>query len=217
MTKRIVLTTMFVCVSAGVAVAGGTWSDKVTHRPSTAASIKVVEPEGFKITVTTSDGDKAGTVPEVFAVPNLDAYYKVTLTAPDGTVWSKKVEVKAKYQTELTVSFKADEAKPAGPSARSYIGRLQNVSKGCGSKFESTIKAEFLRADGSVAHTAQANSNQTVEVQLASSSYEVRVYQWIGTEWRFGLTSSQPIPAKDGWGLGWGCPRGTRKLNLYAQ
>jgi hypothetical protein len=27
---------------------------------------------------------------------------------------SEKVEVKAKYQTELTVSFKADEAKPAG-------------------------------------------------------------------------------------------------------
>ena len=72
-------------VAATLAFAGGNWSDKLNYRYSSATSLKVTDPEGFKVAVVMPDGnEKTGTVPELFTLPDQDAYVKVTVTAPDG-------------------------------------------------------------------------------------------------------------------------------------
>jgi hypothetical protein len=211
---------LIVCLGASVALAGGTWTDKSEHRYSTGTSLKVMEPDGFKVTVTTADGDKVGTVPEVFPMPDADAFVKVTITAPDGTVWSKKIEIKSKHQTELVVTFKSDapKAEPAKAS-KGYIGALQNRSGGCGSKWEGTIYAEFIAPNDRtvVAKSPNVDSQKNSNVELPAGAYDVRVYRWNGSEFQFSLTTRQTIPAQDGWALGWGCVQGTRTPTLVVQ
>lgn len=197
---------------AGVAIAGGAWSDKVAYRYSAGGtSLKVVEPDGFKVTVSTPEGDKTGTVPELFQLPDQDAYVKVTLTSPDGTSWNKKVEIRAKQQAELAVTYRADspKAEPA-KTARTYIGRFKNLGKGCSKAFDKTIKAEFLHpGDGAVAATVQVDSLKLLEVQVPAGRYDIRVFAWNGADWSFVVTAAQDVPAKDGWLLGFGCKTGT--------
>jgi hypothetical protein len=194
----------------GVASADGKWADQISYRHSEGGtSLKVTQPDGFKVVVTTPEGDKSGTVPELFQLADHDAYVKVTLTAPDGTSWSKKVEVRAKQQAELSVSFTgAGKAEPA-THARTYIGKFKNLGKGCSKAYDRTVKAEFLQGDGTVAATVQVDSTKQAELQVAAGRYDVRIFAWDGANWTFVVTAPQDVPAKDGWLAGFGCKPGT--------
>src|SRR5262249_52256866 len=56
---------------------------------------------------TTSAGDLVGAIPQRFEVPNVDdsGDARVTVTAPDGTVWSKKIQIKRRQEIEVAVGF----------------------------------------------------------------------------------------------------------------
>jgi hypothetical protein len=214
MLRRLSLGLVVVGVLAAVAVAGGTWSDKINYRYSNGTSLKVTDPEGFKVTVTTADGDKTDTVPALFALPDQDSYVKVTLVAPDGTQWTKKVEVRAKQQAELAVQFKADAAKPEAPAGnRSFVGKFLNESGGCGKSWAKQIKADFIAGDGATAKSQTIDPHTYVNMELASGKYDVRVFVKNGDVWDYVLTAPAQI-AKDGWNLGFGCPKGTRTPSL---
>src|SRR5688572_5745756 len=92
------LALLFVLAVGGAAIADASWSDKVNFRRTDRTSLKIVEPEGFKVTVTLPDGkEKAGTVPDLFPLPDQDAFVTVTITPTDGSKpWSKKIEVRSR-------------------------------------------------------------------------------------------------------------------------
>jgi len=212
-----------VLVIATVAWAGGgTFTDKpVTYRFSQGGtSLKVVEPDGFKIAVTMADGSvKNGTVPELFQLPEQDAFLKVTLTAPDGTAWSKKIEVRAKQQAELAVAFKSDEPKtqekPA--SVRSFVGKVENAGHTCGQPWTKSLKVDFLRgSDHASALTKEIEPNTYVNVELATGRYDVRMYVKTNDVWDFVTTAPADV-TKDGWKYSFGCTKRTSKPSLVAQ
>lgn len=213
MTHRIgVLAFVFVAVVATNSLAGS-WSDRVSYKYNNLTSLKIVEPDGFKVVVAMPDGsEKVGTIPEVFNLPDQDAFVKVTIVPTDGSAsWSKKIEVKNKQQAELVVTFKADGPKGEPAKAgRSYVGRFANQVGGCGKGFARTIKVDFLNADGVVTKNAQIDSSKNVDVEVPGGQYDLRVYIWNDTEWKFVITSSHQI-AKDGWHLTFGCERGSTK------
>jgi hypothetical protein len=203
--------TVVVLALVGTASAGTFGEPKVGHRYTNGAtSLKVTEPENFKITITTEEGERAGTVPEVFAMPEKDQFVKVTLTAPDGTVWTKKVEVVAKKQTELAISFKGDAPKAeAAATRRNYIGRMQNSAGGCGLSWRLPIRADFLDpATGTVLVSKQVEHNKNQQLEVPAGTAEIRVFLLQNKEWKFVVTGKHTF-AKDGWQLGFGCKEGT--------
>ena len=163
----------------------------------------MVEPADFRVTITTADGDRTATVPDVFTLPNQDAYVKVTVTAADGSTWSRKVEVKARHQTEIVLGFVPEQKKPTKP--RFYIGTFANVSQGCGESKQSTIRAELIDEDGVVAKLDSLAPRYEIDYKLTAGKYEMRTYVLRGSTWQFQATNNQVIPQKDGWKLAWGC------------
>ena len=197
-----------IVLGTGLAHANGQWTERVDFRRSEQTSLKVVEPEGFKVTVTTDAGDKSGTAPEVFALANADAFVKVTITATDGASWTKKIEVRAGQQTQLAVAYTADTPK-ADKAGRTFVGSFAHLGGGCGSKWASTIKVELLRhADGAAAGTFQLAHKQVQQVQVGEGSYDVRVYKQSGADWSWVVTGALDVK-KDGWEAGFGCKKGS--------
>ena len=210
-TKRALVIAIALAAS-GVANAGGQWSDHVSFRRSEHTSLKVTEPDGFNVTVTTSDGDQVGAVPQVFTVADEDGFLKVTLTAPDGTAWSKKIEVRSGQQTELTVDYKAEQR--AGAS-RTFVGKFAHAGAACGKDYAVTIKAEFLRhSDGVAAGDLQVKSSHVTDVELTSGDYDVRVSKQSQGNWIL-VATGQVSVGHDGWEAAFGC-RGD-KLGVYSK
>jgi hypothetical protein len=208
MKLRISIVVLIITILSSVAAAGGTWSEKISYSTATSTSLKVLEPDGFKVTV----GDKAATVPEIFQLANADAYVQVTIQAPDGTKWSKKVEVRAKHMAQVVVTFTpAKEPKAAAHrAARNHIGRFVNGGKGCGKTWDRAIKAEFRRPDGdAVKATVELAPGEYKDVEVPAGGYEVRVSFKDGAAWKFALTGKHDI-GKDGWALGFGCKPGAK-------
>ncbi len=199
----------------GTATAAGSFSDRINYRPSRDTSIKIVEPEGFRVTIESPDGMQTGTVPELFRLPNQDAFVKVTMTSPDGTSWSKKVEIRQRNQAELSVTFKPDAAREKekakdAPRARTFITELQNKGSTCDatSPWRATISAQFLRAsDGVVIGTLQLDDDKSGQTELPADTYDARVFSWNGTEWKLAVSTRVDIPARDGFVLAFGCTK----------
>jgi hypothetical protein len=193
---------LIVAAFASTAVAGGTFADKTEYRHSNATSIKVTDPEGFKVTVALPNGDKTDTVPAMFTLPDQDSYVKVTVVAPDGTTWSKKVEVRAKQQAELSLQFKADAAQPAG--GHTYVGKFLNEAGGCGPKWKRQIRVDFINADGSKTKQQLIDNHKTVDLEIPGGKYDVRVYVENNGGYDFVLSQPEQI-SKDNWNMGFGC------------
>lgn len=207
--------TVMLCLASGSAMAGGTWHDKVNYRYSSSTSLKITDPDGFKATVVTADESKSGTVPELFGLPDRDAFVTVTITAPDGTQWTKKVEVRAKQQTELSITFVPDApAKDAEPKRqRTYFGKLLNQAATC-KRGWGTIKADFIDADGNIARSAQIDVTKVADIELAAGTFDVRIWVWVDNAWSRALTSTGHQITKDGWAFGFGCRKGSKSADL---
>ena len=201
--------------------AGGSFNDKpVTYRHSSSTSLKVTEPENFKVTVTMADGsEKADTVPALFALPDADVFLKVTVTAPDGTAWSKKVEIRSKQQAELGLTFKEEaktQEKPA--NVRSFVGQVEHAGHTCSAEWGAkSLKLDFLKGGAStVVSSTQIEPKTHVNIELPQGHYDVRMYVKTNDVWDFVATT--PADAqKDGWKYSWGCTKRMTKPSLVAQ
>lgn len=203
------------------ALAEPTWTKQLSFRPAQQTSIKVIEPEGFKLAVELSDGSvKTGTVPEVVALPNTDGFVRVTLTSPDGAAWTNKVEVRARNQSELVVAFKPEVAadEPKG-KARKYMARLANDGRGCGARspYRTQIYIDFLRSsDGTSMAKPSAQDAELISFEIPAGKYDARVYVNNGA-WTYLTSVTLEAPAKDGWVIGYGCANGAKSPTLIAR
>jgi hypothetical protein len=214
---------------AGSAFAAATWAESVQYKYASSTSLKITEPQGFAVSVETPDGTRTGTVPEVFTFENQDAYVTVRLTAPDGEMWKKKIELRTRQQAELAVSFKPAEKpvdKPVGKpeeakpeNVRTYIARGFNGGSGCqNKKFRAAIKLEFLRdRDGETAAAVVVEDGVKKDFDIAPGKYSVRVYRSTGQQWDFAFSSDVEAPAKDGAIFGYGCVNGASSPSLIVR
>jgi len=85
--------------------AASSWDYGVESRQAPRTALKVSGAKDFKITVTMPAGELAGTIPQRFELADRDGDARVTVTAPDGTIWTRKIQVKAKQETEVSVDF----------------------------------------------------------------------------------------------------------------
>ena len=190
---------------AMVAFAAEARADEWTHSQdfkfAKTASIRVVEPEGFKVVVN----GKSDVVPAVFNLDNADAYMVVQVTAPDGKVWEKKVEVRANNQTVLTLKYTpAAAATPAAGAKRSHIGSVKNTTNSCDREKRKAYKFDF-RLDGKDVKSFELQSGKyTPNVELTDGSYEVRMWTMKSGQWVFEQTANFTV-AKDGWVFFYGC------------
>jgi len=85
--------------------AASSWDYGVTHEDAASAALEVSGPKGFRVTLALPAGEIVGTLPQRFELPDRDGDARVIVMGPDGTVWSRKVEVKAKQLTQVSVDF----------------------------------------------------------------------------------------------------------------
>jgi TonB family protein len=87
--------------------AAASWDYDVTNQAGTGARpvVKVTGPKGFKVELTTPAGDLVGSIPQRFELSERAGDVRITVTTPDGAVWSKRVEVKPKQETDIAVGF----------------------------------------------------------------------------------------------------------------
>lgn len=175
------------------------WTHSQDFKYAQTASIRVVEPEGFKVVVN----GKSDVVPAVFNLDNADAYMVVQLTAPDGKVWEKKIEVRANNQTVLRVKYTpAAAAAPAAGAKRSHIGSVKNTTHTCDKR--AAHKFDF-RLDGKDVKSFELQPGKyTPNVELVDGNYEVRIWSIKSGQWVFQETSSFTVD-KDGWVFYYGC------------
>jgi hypothetical protein len=201
MTRALVL--VFTLLFPTVAFADS-WSHTTDSQPAQSSSVRVVEPEGYQVTIN----GRADTVPAVFTLPNADAYVALSIVAPNGASWEKKIEVKPYRQTVVRITHKADAPNPArtAPAAKpSHVGILFNTSHLCrNAKDRGAVRLEWIDGANSVA-TYDVPMKSRLDVKLAAGEYSVRVYA-PGTSgnWEYRTTVKHTV-SKDGWNYEWGC------------
>jgi hypothetical protein len=72
-------------------------------KPATA--ISVTGPKGFKVSVTLPAGELVGSIPQRFELSDRTTDVRVLVTAPDGAVWTRKVQITPKQETEVSLDF----------------------------------------------------------------------------------------------------------------
>jgi outer membrane biosynthesis protein TonB len=81
------------------------WDYEVHNRPASTAAVKVDGAAGLKVTLTTAAGTLVGALPQRFELHDHDDDVRITVMAPDGTQWSRQIQVKAKQETQVDVDF----------------------------------------------------------------------------------------------------------------
>lgn len=184
-----------------------------SHSYASKASIKVTEPAGFKVAVTLNGQASEDTIPHVFQVPDADAYVPMTITAPDGKVWSGKIEVKAHQQTLVAFKYSAAAAAAApaaAPAARKFMGHVMNQSNLC--KGPTALRYELMDEAGAVAKQVDLKAGEEKAVELPGGAYTVRLYTPEASGWAYQTTHKNLSVADDRWAFTLGCKRGQNKL-----
>ncbi|HTM22302.1 MAG TPA: hypothetical protein VL172_17400 [Kofleriaceae bacterium] len=202
MNRSIALSCWFLLLGARAASAG--WTHEVSFSRSEATSIKVVEPDGFKVSIVIGGEVKSDSVPAVFTLPDQDGYYEVAVTAPDGATWSRKIEVRVRQQTSLAVRYVADAATPAPPAGHNYIGRLRNTTHRCQAPVE--VRWDFLLDGKPVVSRVVPPGKQANNVEVVAGSYDVRVFGRGAADQPFKYLQTDRVEVKaDGWQVEFGC------------
>ncbi|HMG57829.1 MAG TPA: hypothetical protein VK601_30215, partial [Kofleriaceae bacterium] len=81
------------------------WDYEITERPGDAETVRVDGPRGFKLTLTTPAGEMAGAMSQPIQLSEHTRDARITLTGPDGAQWSKKIPVKPKQDTVVSVDY----------------------------------------------------------------------------------------------------------------
>jgi TonB family protein len=88
--------------------AAASWDSATTaHERDGKTSLKIVgaSASGMKVSIAAGGDKYIGQVPQRFELPDHDASVKITLTAPDGTTWTKSVDIKHGQETLFGVDY----------------------------------------------------------------------------------------------------------------
>jgi hypothetical protein len=186
------------------------WSHVVSYRHAASASLKVTEPENFKVTIVAGGETKSDTIPAIFNLANQDAFVPLTVTASDGQTWSVKIEVRARQQTEVKIKYTpAQRAEPAKAGGQKFIGRAANSTHRCSDRRQvGTLRFDFLLG-GANARSVEVPPNRVVNnIELEGGTYSVRVFikRTPQDAYIFVRTGSLAVN-RDGWEFSWGCGR----------
>ncbi|MEJ7597852.1 MAG: hypothetical protein WKG01_08095 [Kofleriaceae bacterium] len=195
-----VLALASVLATATTAIADD-WSHSVEHQPAATASIRVIEPEGYRFTVN----GRTDSAPAVFAVPNADNYFVMTVTSPSGASWERKIEVKAHRQAVVRVRHAVPPPREAAqPGTSSFIGIMVNTTHQCREEaHRGAIKLEFVLGPERV-KAVEVPMKSRVDVELPANTYRARLYLRSGAEWQFSTVKEVSV-TKDGWVFEYGC------------
>ena len=174
----VVVCSLFVSLAfARSAHAEDSWTETVAFTRSDASAIKVFEPDGYTASINVEGNAQSDAVPTVLRVPNSDAFYVVTITAPSGAKWSKKIETKKSFVTELRVKHTAAAGTP-GAKAKKFFGKFAMSSNmPCDTADGGKIKIEFLGADGNAAASFIMTMNKPFTGEVADGDYSVRTFR----------------------------------------
>ncbi len=200
-----------VAMVASPARAEDKWSDTKAFVRSDATSLKILEPEGYRVSVVVDKKVVSDTLPAIVRLPD-EGFYQVTITAPSGAAWSQKVEARRYQITELRVKHTVSEA-PATPAAapqRKYIGTMVNRVSTCGKKL--AAKVELVDGAG-VTAAFQIKTNSLEQGSVVGGTYDVRAYVWDAgaNDWTYQTTTSA-LFNRDNWKITLLC--GTGKLEI---
>lgn len=162
--------------SAGVASAEDSWTETVAFTRGDASAIKVFEPDGYTAAVTVGGETQSDAVPTVLRVPNSDAFVVVTITAPNGAKWSKKIETKKNHVTELRVKHIAAVAKAPG-GAKKFFGKFVSSTKLPCRVDSSKTKIEFVGGDGTSVASFLMTENKSFTGEVPEGDYSVRTFR----------------------------------------
>jgi TonB family protein len=85
--------------------AAASWDFDLGNQTAAGNALEVRAPTSFKIKVTSSAGDHLATSAQKFDLPANDKLVRVTVAAPDGTEWTRSVDVREGQLTHLDVSY----------------------------------------------------------------------------------------------------------------
>jgi TonB family protein len=88
--------------------AAASWDSETTitdRGGKTTLKVVSASASGFKVAVAAPGGQYAGNVPQIFDLPDRDTNVRVTVTAPDGSTWTRAVEIKHAHETRLGVDY----------------------------------------------------------------------------------------------------------------
>jgi hypothetical protein len=202
----------FIAINAQSAYAEDTWTKTVTFTRSDASAIKVTEPEGYRASITVGDATSGDILPTAFLnIPNAEAFYTVTFTAPGGATWKTKVETKKFFVTELRAKHVAAAPTAAPTSKQKFFGKLRPSKQKesvCGYQKDYT-KVEFVDSSGSVAASVNFKG-KVLSFDIPAGEYQIRTFRVDpGAEPLYRNTRKGTVTA-DGWQAAVFCdPAGT--------
>jgi hypothetical protein len=169
-----------VCVVgfAAPAFAEDSWTETVAFSRGDASAIKVFEPEGYTASVTVGGETQKDQAPTVLRVPDGDAFYTVTLVAPNGSKWSKKIETKKGRVTELRVKHTAGAAPSSGGAAKKkYFGKMVQSTKLPCAVDNSSSRLDFVDAGGTTAASFVIPTGKNITGEVPEGEYTVRTFR----------------------------------------
>lgn len=194
-----VVSVLVLLVSFASTARADEWSHTVELQAADAATIRVVEPEGYQLTI---DG-RTETAPAVFPVANRDAYVLLGVRAPSGATWERKIEVKAWHQSVVRIRHAA--ARPAAaPPAATYVGVVANTTHLCKAAADRRdLRVEFV-SGATIVKTVEAPVRSRVDVELPAGEYRVRRYLRGPSGWELSSAGTFTVD-KDGWTYHYSC------------
>src|SRR5262249_33706279 len=85
--------------------AAPSWEFDIASHDDPATAVKVSGPKGFKVTLSTAAGELVGQLPQRFEVSEHTSDVRIAVTAPDGTLWSRRISVPARQETAVALSY----------------------------------------------------------------------------------------------------------------
>ena len=178
------------------------WSHTTSFESANTSSIRVVEPEGYQFTIN-GHTDNA---PAVFRVANADNYVTMTVVAPSGAQYERKIEIKAYRQTVVRVRHVAAAPTPKEKPAKraSFIGVVANTTHLCKAAGDRRdIRVEFILGADTM-KVVEVGVRSRVDAELPGGEYRIRRFLRSSNGWEFAATETLNI-SKDSWIYHWGC------------
>ncbi len=196
---KIVATSILVLVAMVRIAAADALSHTIEFKPSGKAAIKVLGPEGARVTGAGADD----TLPTVLQVENADAFIPVTITFKGETL-TTKIEVKRGQTSEVRVAYTAPAAAADKKPGRTYVAKLNNHMHKCADAPRTALIFELVnRVSGATLGAFEIKAGKVEQLNgVAAGELDVRISEARSKKW---LATKQYTIDKDGVVISYGC------------